>query len=159
MKTSFIHRPILGLIMTAAAASADAQSGGPFTLNWSTADGGGGVCSGGIAALGGTRFSLSGTVGQPDGGVCTAGALTLQSGFVPGFIKTVGPPLSMTRAGNQLNFIWPNLGTGFHLEGASTANGPWTSLSNGTLVGPNWQATVPSTSSPSFFRLKKDCPN
>ncbi len=66
---------LLALLVLALGASvAQAQSGGPYDLSWSTIDGGGGTSSGGV-------YSLSGTAGQPDAGVHTGGAYALQGGF------------------------------------------------------------------------------
>jgi len=59
--------------------SADAQTGGPFTIVTSTVDGGGATFSAG------GPFSLGGTIGQPDAsGPMTGGAFSLSGGFWPG---------------------------------------------------------------------------
>ncbi|MHC4575485.1 MAG: hypothetical protein ACYS76_15395, partial [Planctomycetota bacterium] len=50
---------ILPALCLLVAGSAAAQSGGPYVLDWSSIDGGGGQSSGG-------PYSLTGTVGQPD---------------------------------------------------------------------------------------------
>ena len=57
--------------------SASAQSGGPYVLEWSTIDGGGGTSSGG-------PYTLSGTIGQPDAGAMSGGDYELLGGFWPG---------------------------------------------------------------------------
>ncbi len=57
--------------------SALAQSGGPYVLEWSTIDGGGGVSSGG-------PYVLSGTIGQPDAGNLAGGQYEVLGGFWPG---------------------------------------------------------------------------
>ena len=54
-----------------------AQSGGPYVLEWSTIDGGGGRSTGG-------DFALVGTIGQPDAGQMSAGDYVLSGGFWPG---------------------------------------------------------------------------
>ena len=55
-----------------------AGSGGPYVLEWTTIDGGGGTSSGG-------GFVLSGTIGQHDAGtVMTGGSFSLTGGFWPG---------------------------------------------------------------------------
>ena len=54
-----------------------ASSGGNYTLDWSTIDGGGGTSSNG-------SLSLSGTLGQPDSGIVSGGAYTLAGGFWAG---------------------------------------------------------------------------
>ncbi len=159
MKTNFSTLLLASALGFGSVQAAHAQSGGPFTLNWNTIDGGGGNCSGGLTVAGGTKFTLSGTVGQPDAGGSTAGTYVQQCGFIPAFTQPVTPTLSMTRAGSTLTFTWPNLCTGFALEGASTVSGPWFFLGSGTVVGANWRATVLSPTSPVFFRLRKACPN
>jgi hypothetical protein len=54
-----------------------ASSGGSYTLDWSTIDGGAGTSS-----SGGLR--LSGTIGQPDAGIASGGAYTVSGGFWAG---------------------------------------------------------------------------
>ncbi len=54
-----------------------AQSGGPYILNWSTIDGGGGVSSGG-------SFTLRGTIAQPDAGNLAGGQYEVLGGFWSG---------------------------------------------------------------------------
>jgi hypothetical protein len=54
-----------------------AQSGGPYVLEWSTIDGGGGVSSGG-------PYELIGTIGQPDAGEMAGGDYELLGGFWSG---------------------------------------------------------------------------
>jgi len=55
-----------------------AQSGGPYNLEWSTIDGGGGTFSSG------GDWSLGGTIGQPDAGSLSGGTFTLSGGFWAG---------------------------------------------------------------------------
>ena len=59
------------------AALSPASSGGSYTLDWSTIDGGGGTSSSG-------SLTLSGTIGQPDAGIASGGAYTLSGGFWAG---------------------------------------------------------------------------
>lgn len=59
------------------AAIVPASSGGSYTLDWSTIDGGGGTSSNGSLAL-------SGTLGQPDAGMSSGGAYTVSGGFWAG---------------------------------------------------------------------------
>jgi hypothetical protein len=54
-----------------------AQSGGSYTLNWSTINGGGGVISGG-------QYTLIGTMGQINVGLSGGGGYDLLGGFLPG---------------------------------------------------------------------------
>jgi hypothetical protein len=70
---------VLGLLFFSL--SAEAQSGGPFTIVSSTIDGGGATSSTGGA------FSLGGTIGQPDAsGALTGGAFSVTGGFWPGVL-------------------------------------------------------------------------
>ena len=59
-------------------ATAQAQSGGGYDLDWWTVDGGGATSSAGGS------YSLSGTIGQPDAGTSTGGTYTLSGGFWTG---------------------------------------------------------------------------
>jgi hypothetical protein len=140
-------------------ASLHAQSGGLYTLNWNTRDGGGGMCSGGVTPAGGTKFSLSGTVGQPDAGAGGGGTLTLQGGFMSAFTAVTLPPLQVTPSGGALLVRWPDTCQPIVLESAPTPQGSsWTTLGAGTLVGSE-RFYVPAPSTPvRFFRLRKDCP-
>ena len=58
-------------------AHALAQSGGDYTLTWSTIDGGGGTSAGG-------SYTLTGTIGQPNAGSASGGIYELLGGFWPG---------------------------------------------------------------------------
>ena len=66
--------PAIWLLM---AASVMGQGGGPYVLDWSTIDSGGGMSSGG-------PYTLSGTIGQPDAGWTAGGDYELWAGFWPG---------------------------------------------------------------------------
>ena len=74
---------LVALAVLALASAARAQSGGPYTLSWSTVDGGGGTSTGGA-------YTLAGTVGQPDAGLLTGGNYTLGGGFWVGGAATPG---------------------------------------------------------------------
>jgi len=65
---------LVALALLALASTARAQSGGPYTLTWSTVDGGGGTSTGG-------PYTLAGTIGQPDAGLLAGGNYTLSGGF------------------------------------------------------------------------------
>ena len=65
---------LVALALLALASAARAQSGGPYTLSWSTVDGGGGTSTGGANML-------AGTTGQPDAGLLAGGNYTLSGGF------------------------------------------------------------------------------
>jgi hypothetical protein len=148
MNVNILTLAIVGLLL-AGAGSASAQSGGPFKLDWSSVDGGGGTCAGG-------KLSLSGTAGQPDAGFCTGSTYVHQGGFLPACQKDVGPPLRMVFTGGIAKLRWSSQCSGFHLEGAPGVTGPWTDLGLGTLNGAFLEVTPPAGFS--FFRLRKDCP-
>ena len=75
----FSHNGVIVLlaIFLLITAHALAQSGGDYTLTWSTIDGGGGVSSGG-------PYQLVGTIGQPDAAYSAGGSYELLGGFWPG---------------------------------------------------------------------------
>ena len=55
----------------------EAQSGGPYVLEWSTIDGGGGTSSGG-------QYIVTGTIGQADAAYSAGGPYEVLGGFWPG---------------------------------------------------------------------------
>jgi hypothetical protein len=57
--------------------TAGGQSGGPYVLEWSTIDGGGGTSAGG-------SYVLTGTIGQPDAAYSAGGQYELLGGFWSG---------------------------------------------------------------------------
>jgi len=61
----------------AMAAPSFAQSGGAFSLDWSTLDSGGGEVSGGT-------YQLQTTIAQSDAGNSSGGVFTLEGGYWPG---------------------------------------------------------------------------
>ena len=143
---------MMALVSATPRASAD-------SLNWSTMDGGGAACYGGLTVAGETKFTLTGIVGQPDASAVIGGAMTLQGGFLPAFTLSTTPTLLMQRFGNAFTFTWPAACTGFVLETSSNINAPvWSPLSDGALVGVNRVVTIASPPAPMFFRLRKDCP-
>jgi hypothetical protein len=64
----------LGVALALLAGTLSAAPSGTFSIDWWTADGGGGTSSGG-------DFTLSGTAGQADAGALSGGGLSLQGGF------------------------------------------------------------------------------
>ncbi|MBN2391935.1 MAG: hypothetical protein JXR84_14500 [Anaerolineae bacterium] len=76
---------ILSLVLLAGllpVTAAWAQSGGGYDLEWSTADGGGAISTGG-------EYALGGAAGQPDAGTLSGGVYELSGGFW--YIKTQYP--------------------------------------------------------------------
>lgn len=66
--------PLAACLVLLAASAVLAQSGGDYTLTWSTVDGGGTSSTGG-------DYTVVGTAGQPDAGVMAGGAYVLGGGF------------------------------------------------------------------------------
>ena len=140
-------------ILLAVGPAAHAQ---PYTLDWSTIDGGGGTSTGGV-------YSVSGTLGQPDAGIMSGGSYTLQGGFwgVIAAVQTTGAPwLTVMRTStNTVVVSWPLPATGWVLEATNAmpqVSAPWPQLNppyetNGT----NLQFTEPLPAGNKFYRLHK----
>jgi hypothetical protein len=76
---SFFQRSgtfLLAVVCVAMIGLAVGQTGGPYVLEWSTMDGGGGVSSGG-------QYVLTGTIGQADAAYSAGGQYELLGGFWP----------------------------------------------------------------------------
>ncbi len=125
--------------------TARAQS---YAVDWFTIDGGGGASSGG-------NYTLSGTIGQHDAGTLSGGNYTLQGGFWPGLAvpsTTSAPTLFIQLSGGNLIISWAPASTGFSLEQSSTLlPSSWGAAPS---AGTN-PATIPVTSAPTFYRLRK----
>jgi hypothetical protein len=67
------------LMLSLIAVAAFASSGGDYTLDWYTIDGGGGTSTGG-------DYALSGTIGQPDTGEMSGGDYAVLGGFWGRFV-------------------------------------------------------------------------
>lgn len=156
------------------ALNAVAQSGGPYSLNWHTIDGGGGKCAGGA-------FAIHGTIGQPESGeelrsdlptlagnfesngseALAETVYALRGGFWPGAIRDeTGPRLTIQY--DDLRFMtlnWPFPSTGFVLQQTTNLNAPgggWTNFQGSpVVVGPNWQVGRRATNAVQMFRLRK----
>ena len=117
MKTTNLSLLILLLALTASA-----QSGGSFTLGWSTLDGGGGPSAGG-------GFSLNGTLGQPDAGTMSGGNFSLAGGFW-GAIQAPPPVGSVITKveviGGKVRLTFTGIpGRIYYVERAHSVTGPW----------------------------------
>ncbi len=77
------------------------RAGGQYSLDWSTADGGGGTSTGGV-------YAVSGTIGQPDAGRMSAGNFSLTGGFWGIFaVQTPGAPyLSVIKTATNTVCVW-----------------------------------------------------
>jgi hypothetical protein len=74
IQNTFIAMSVACLVI---AVTALGQTGGPYVLEWSTVDAGGGTSAGG-------PYSLTGTIGQPDAAYSAGGQYELLGGFWPG---------------------------------------------------------------------------
>jgi hypothetical protein len=80
-------RVLFLVLLAMAAVPAHAQSGGAYSLDWST------LAAGGATFATGGSYRMGGSIGQPDGGSLAAGAYRLQGGFwTPAVTRTVGVP-------------------------------------------------------------------
>lgn len=135
------------------AASALAQSGVGFTLDWSTIDGGGGASTGG-------GFTLAGTIGQPDAGVMTGDGFEVTSGFWSLFsthLPPQPPSLSIRRTGANAVLAWPVAVNGYTLEYTTQlGSGFWTTETTSVVnTATEHTVTVPANAGRRFYRLKK----
>jgi hypothetical protein len=118
----------------------------PFTLEFFSFDGGGGLSAGG-------GFSLAGTIGQPDAGSLRGGAFTLEGGFWPGATSVTipgGPTLVIEGLGDQVRISWSPATPGFVLETTTR------------LGAADWQPaplgnplTAPGVGTLRYYRLRK----
>lgn len=147
VRTRVIAR-VLCLIIAACEISANAAD---YELAWTTIDGGGGSGAAG-------QFSLEGTIGQVDAATFSGGPYTLDGGFWPGVIETLGARRLLQIAPSASGCIvsWPAGLTGFVLETATALPGTWIPVDVPVLVV-NGRSTVSlmATPGPRFFRLKK----
>jgi len=141
MKHLRIGAAALGLL--ALALTTQAQ---PYSIDWSTIDGGGGTSTGGA-------YSLSGTIGQPDAGTVGGGTFTLSGGFWPGIIvPSAGeaPTLLIQWSADSVIISWSPTTAGFELEAtAALAGGAWSAAPVGNPV------TISVAGPTQFYRLKK----
>src|SRR5262245_29132312 len=85
-------------MLLAGTLNAAAQSGGPYTLEWHTIDGGGGRCAGGA-------FAVHGTIGQPEsGGELRSDLPTLAGAFESAGSGALAEPVYVLRGG-----FWPGV--------------------------------------------------
>lgn len=128
------HPPLPVALLLWLGAFAGSVSGGDYTIDWWTVDGGGGTSSG-------ESYSVSGTIGQPDAGPAIAGAGHVVSGGfwpVPIPVSTPGAPrLSITRTGpDHVTLSW------------STGEPGWVLQQSGSFSPPVWSQTPGGAASP-----------
>jgi hypothetical protein len=132
--------------------SSPAQSGGPFSLAWSTIDGGGGLSSGG-------QFTLQGTIGQPDASPSAGGNFKLEGGFWSGVSlwQTPGAPTLKIKLipGGLAVLSWPVSASGFTLEyRSSLSSGQWSAAANPVAdTATEHTVTVPAAGVMKCYRL------
>lgn len=111
-----------------------------LTINWSTADGGGGHSFGGT-------YTVSGTIGQPDAAAMSGGAYALTGGFwaMPEVIVVPnGPPLTIIRDGAQaVRLRWPAPATGWRVQFSPDMQSWFSYASTPVIDGPDWTVQVP----------------
>ena len=102
-------------------------SGADYTIDWWSADGGGGSSTGGV-------YSVTGTIGQPDAGTMSGGGYSLTGGFWGVVAAVQNPPaplLTVTRSNTTVVVAWPGPEAGWKLQ-ATTALRPggsvWTEI-------------------------------
>ncbi|PWU09020.1 MAG: hypothetical protein C5B50_28120 [Verrucomicrobia bacterium] len=142
----YLHKVLrtTGLILINLCAAAHAGT----SITWSAIAGGSATSSGG-------SFSLTGTAGQP----ATSPSAAANCSLVPGFwaADTISSPwLTLTRSGANLVISWPSSLTGFTLQQTKDLTGKpvWSTVSQTTsLVGSQYQVTIPATQIKQFFRL------
>ena len=151
MKRTFFNILICTVVLAGDARLALAQSGGGFTIGFSTIDGGGGPSAGG-------SFSLNGTIGQPDAGEMSGGAFTLSGGFWTIPHDGSQPFLAIRHGtGDTVILSWPDPSTGYLLEAApTTLGGGWTTVTQTpVVVAGEKQVTLTPTGPGRMFRLRK----
>ena len=121
----------------------------PFSIDWSTIDGGGGGSSAGA-------YSLTGTIGQPDAGATMANAPYAVQG---GFWSVLGtrPALSIWIEGNNVVVVWPVTASDCHLQQTDNLGVPiWSDVSQQpSVVGGEFQVTLPQPVLEQYYRLIK----
>jgi len=122
-----------------------------YSIDWFTIDSGGGTSAGGI-------YSVSGTIGQPDAGKMAGGRFTVEGGFWPGVVQTVGAPkltISPAAPGQAMISWLPNSPGWILQETATLQPANWTNSPSGATNSVVVPATLPSR----FYRLFKPSNN
>jgi hypothetical protein len=115
-KTSKTGLPTATLALLLAASALQAQ---PYSIDWSTLDGGSGTSTGGV-------YTASGTIGQPDAGTLSGGNFTVQGGFwgIIAAVQTPGAPLlAITHTEtNTVIVSWPSPSAGWNPQQNSSVD-------------------------------------
>jgi hypothetical protein len=155
MKLKLLTLGILALLSTLKPPLSTAYAQ-PYSIDWSTLDGGGGTSTGGV-------YAVSGTIGQPDAGTMSGGPYTLSGGFwgILAAVQTQGAPwLTVFRTStNTVVVSWPLPADGWVL-GATNAlpalPGPWPQLAPPYQTnGANLEFIEPTAAGNRFYRLHR----
>ncbi len=150
MKSQIIRAlSVFGLMVGPWTSSAQTQ----YQIDWSTIDGGGGICTGGV-------YTVTGTIGQPDAGKMSGGNFSVDGGFW-GLISPVQPPgapyLSITFDPqiSTITISWPLSETCWELQASAslTTGSVWTECSYQTNGATCCRIESPPTGT-KFYRLK-----
>jgi hypothetical protein len=72
----------------------------------------------------------------------------------PNQLPTTNVSVTVSRSAGNVTLSWPVAAAGFSVQSKPTLIGSWSTLTNApTLVGNNWQMTVPTGNTAQFFRL------
>ena len=131
-------------------------AGAQTNITWQTADGGGGLSTGGI-------YSLDGTIGQPDGNDAVQGGVyEVQGGFwaLIQLVQTAGAPaLRMVGISSaSVTLAWPVAGAeGFQLQRSSSlVDSGWIGVpGTPVVVGAEYHLTTEPVVVKHYYRLHK----
>jgi hypothetical protein len=105
--TGAISRLAVSMMLLVVLITSAASGEGPYVLDWSTIDGGGGQSSSG-------PYTLTGTIGQPDAAYSAGGQYELLGGFWPGGPLCFVDFYSFARFAEQWLYTGPGLAADLH---------------------------------------------
>lgn len=142
----------LPLLLVILSQSLHAQSAGPYQLDWSTVDGGGGSSSSG-------RYRVTGSIGQPDAGQLSGGHYLVEGGFwceLPVVLNDGDVLLKIRRAPavGYAELYWPIDVNSFAVEAAnSLTSADWQLISEACVESATDHIVTVPISSYRYFRL------
>ncbi len=144
-----MKKQLSATLSTGAAAVAAA---GILSVDWWTADGGGGVSTGG-------PYAVRGTVAQVDAAeVMTGGNYSVTGGFwaAPQVVEVPGSPVLRLSAepGGGWRLSWPAPSAGWQLQGSPDLR-TWTALGPAVEDGGEWHHVSSGAAATLFFRLAR----
>jgi hypothetical protein len=86
---------------------------------------------------------------------CSLGAVRFSAGLAQAVV-VLPPTMTITKSGANVLIDWPATSTGFTLTSSSsltTPFGSWTTVGTGSVVGANYEVSVPVGTGDTFFRL------